>query len=362
MTTIVIDGRKIRDFGIGTYLRGLLGGLAELDRESRYVLLGDPESGGRLALPENFSWRSERSPGYSARELWSVSRNARAAGADLFHSPHYVTPLGLACPAVVTVHDLIHLRFTEHYTPLERAYARVTVARALRGSSWTIAVSEATRRELRAKFGALANRVETIPNGVDERLRAEVDADSLAAGLRRLGLEPGYLLFVGNPKPHKNLPLLLEAHARLRARREAPPLVLAGGAAPDPAPPAVRALGEVSDEDLPLLYRGALAVVVPSLWEGFGLPAAEAMASGTPVVASNRGALPEVVGDAGLLFDPEDAESLVAAIGRLVTDPALARRLAVAGRERSLRFSWTESARRTLEIYRRALAEEGRLL
>jgi len=362
MTTIVLDARKLRDFGIGTYVRGLVGGLAQLDDESRYVLLGDPAHAADLPLPDNFSWRAERSPGYSLRELWSVSRAANAAGADLFHSPHYVLPLRLACPSVVTIHDLIHLRFPDLKGPVERGYARVTIARALRTARHTIAVSEATRDELRAAFGPLADRVTTIPNGVDERFRTPTDPAILAATLDRFGLRPGYLLFVGNPKPHKNLTLLLAAHVRLRARLAgAPPLVLAGvdRAAVVGSSDGVVALGTVDDDDLPALYRGARALVVPSRWEGFGLPAVEAMACGTPVVAAARGALPEVVGDGGLLYDGDDLEALLAALERILDDDALAAGLAESGRRRSAGYSWREAAARTLELYRRALDEES---
>jgi len=357
VTRIAIDARKLADFGIGTHIRGLLLGLAAIDRETRYVLLGAPEAGhGLPELPPNFEWMEERAPGYSARELWSVSRAARRAAADLFHAPHYVLPFRLPCPAVVTIHDLIHLRFPEHRSTLELLYARRTVARALRTARVTIAVSEATRREILERFGdEFASRLVTIPNGIDERFRAQAEAAPT-------GLEPGYLLFVGNPKPHKNLDFLLAAHERLRARMErVPPLVIAGGrSAGEDAGGAVRRLGRVDDTLLPALYRSALALVVPSLWEGFGLPAAEAMAAGTPVLAADRGALPEVVGDAALLFDPTDAAQLEERIARLVERPDLRRELAERGPRQVAGLTWRATAKATLAVYREVLAEPGR--
>jgi alpha-1,3-rhamnosyl/mannosyltransferase len=175
--------------------------------------------------------------------------------------------------------------------------------------------------------------------------------------MERLGLAPGYLLFVGNPKPHKNLPALLAAYAELAARRsDLPPLLLAGGERDDAPAGGVRRIGVVAEGDLPALYRGARALVLPSLWEGFGLPALEAMASGTPVVAAARGALPELVGDAGLLFDPDDATALPAALARIVDDAALRAELARRGRERAAGYSWRETARATLAVYRDVLA------
>jgi len=360
MTTVAIDARKLVDFGIGTYLRGLVRGLAELDGATRYVLLGDPAHASALGeLPANFDWATERTPGYSVRELWSVARAVRRVGADLFHAPHYVLPYGLPCPAVVTIHDLIHLRFPEHRTALESAYARRTVARALRSAARVLTVSEATRRELADRFGESGARAVVVPNGVDERFLAPLPDAALAATLSRLGLAPGYLLFVGNPKPHKNLPALLAAQARLAAERpDLPPLVLAGGEAA-PAAGGVRRLGVVAEADLPALYRGALALVVPSLWEGFGLPALEAMASGTPVVAAARGGLPEVVGDAGLLFDPADPAALPAALGRIVDDAAWRAELGRRGPARAAGYRWREAARATLAVYRELLAGAG---
>ncbi|HLF56899.1 MAG TPA: glycosyltransferase family 1 protein [Thermoanaerobaculia bacterium] len=356
MSTIAIDARKLDDFGIGTYLRGLLRGLASLDRETSYVLLGDPSALARLELPANFSVRAERSPGYSLRELWSVARAVKGSGAGLLHVPHYVVPVALGCPLVVTVHDLIHLRFPEHRTPLETLYARIMIGRALRASRRVLAVSEATRRELLERFAARARDVAVVPNGVDERFRATLGEGEIDSVLERFGLARGYLLFVGNPKPHKNLELLLEAHARLRARRaDAPRLVLIGcEPRPDRAP--AICLGRLDEELLPALYRGASAVVVPSRWEGFGLPAAEAMASGTPVLATRAGALPEVVGEAGLLVEPDDAEAIAAAIERLLDEPGLAAELARRGRARADRYRWDETARLTLAHYRELLA------
>jgi alpha-1,3-rhamnosyl/mannosyltransferase len=277
------------------------------------------------------------------------------AGGD--GGPETVDSDRFPCPAVVTVHDLIHLRFPEHRTALEIAYARRTVARALRSAARTLTVSEATRRELAERFGHAGARAVVVPNAVDERFRAEPPPAALAAAMERLGLAPGYLLFVGNPKPHKNLPALLAAYAELAARRsDLPPLLLAGGERDDAPAGGVRRIGVVAEGDLPALYRGARALVLPSLWEGFGLPALEAMASGTPVVAAARGALPELVGDAGLLFDPDDATALPAALARIVDDAALRAELARRGRERAAGYSWRETARATLAVYRDVLA------
>jgi glycosyltransferase involved in cell wall biosynthesis len=368
MTTVAIDARKIADFGIGTYVRGLVGALARLDHAVRYLLLAGPDGPAALPhLPGNFRWLEERSPGYSLRELVSVARSLRRERVDLFHAPHYVVPFALPCPFVVTVHDLIHLRFPEHRSRLELAYARTMIGRAVRRAERVIAVSRSTAEELSASFPAAAGKLEVIPNGVDEVFRHPPSDAETRSALAGAGLEPGYLLFVGNPKPHKNLERLLAAYRRLLDRRPAaPPLVLVGEREGVRSPVAswiaraglegrVRRLGHQPAGQLPALYRGASMLLQPSLWEGFGMPVAEAMAAGTPVVAGARGALPEVAGDAALLVDPEDTEALCRAISQLLDDPARRAELGDRGRARAGAFHWDDCARRTLEVYRRAL-------
>ncbi|HSM13591.1 MAG TPA: glycosyltransferase family 1 protein, partial [Thermoanaerobaculia bacterium] len=270
---------------------------------------------------------------------------------------------------VVTVHDLIHLRFPEHRTRLERLYARTMLRRAVRRAARVLAVSATTARELESELGIAAESVVVAPNGVDDAFRTDADPVEDEAFRRRHDLAAGYLLFVGNPKPHKNLDRLLAAYSALRRRRpQAPPLVLAGDrlgersglpAAIEAAGlgEAVRTLGHLPADELPALYRGAAILVQPSLWEGFGLPVAEAMAAGTPVIAARRGALPEVAGEAARLVDPESVEEIAAAIEALLDDPAERLRLARAGRARAEGFRWEECARRVLATYEEVLAE-----
>jgi len=357
VTRIAIDARKIEDFGIGAYLRGLVGELVRLGGEFEWVLLGDPASAARI--PEagtRVEWRPLRSRGYSIGELFALAPAVRAARADLLHIPHYVVPCSIPCPVVTTVHDLIHLRFPEFRSRLERFYAGRMVPRALDRAAATIAVSETTAQELRERYPTRSDRLVTVPNGVDERYFETADPERDRATLAARGLTRGYLLFVGNPKPHKNLPRLLEAYRQVRARLgdDAPSLVLAGGAA-ETGEAGVRTIGRVTEVELPALYRGASIVVVPSLWEGFGLPAAEAMACGVAVAASNRGALPEVTGEAAEPFDPRRPEEIAGSILRLLGNPDRRRDLARRGRERARRFSWSNAARATLEVYRSVL-------
>jgi glycosyltransferase involved in cell wall biosynthesis len=357
--TIVIDARKIADYGIGTYIRGLVRGLAALDGESRYRLLA-PAGGRQLlaGLPSNFGWVEEDSPGYSLREQVAVSRRLGELAPDLFHSPHYVLPAKTPKRVVVTIHDLIHLVHPE-FLPnrLALSYARFMLQRAVRRATRILTVSEATARDLTGRLGIPAARIAAIWNGVDERFREATPRAATVERLAVLGLEPGYFLFVGNPKPHKNLETLLAAFAGLESASAR--LVIAGekrAHKEKDRDSRVVSLGRIDDPLLPALYGGAAALVFPSLYEGFGLPVVEAMAAGAPVLASSTPAVAEVAGSAAVLVDPLDVDGWTKAMRRLQTDPELRDDLARRGRERAAAFSWIETARRTLAVYREVLA------
>jgi glycosyltransferase involved in cell wall biosynthesis len=254
-------------------------------------------------------------------------------------------------PQVTVVHDLIPLAFPREY-PRQQFYFRRLVPAILRESRAVIAVSEATRREVLAAYGLRPERVHAIPNGYDHAAFVPVGPATNDGGVP-------YVLFVGNLLPHKNLPRLTEAVAHV-ARQSPVRLVIAGSGTP-------RRVGElrrladrvgvqleltpyVSQRALPSLYRGARLVAMPSLAEGFGLPALEAMACGTPVVVGKTSAMPEVVGDAGLLVDPEDTGAIADAILRLLTQDPLRKELIAQGLARAKEFSWERTARQVLTV------------
>jgi glycosyltransferase involved in cell wall biosynthesis len=360
-----VDARKLHDFGIGTHIQGLLGALVALGTPEELIAYGPPDGIVPDALAP-IAWRREPAPPYSLTGLWRLAGRARRDRLQLFHAPHYVCPPLLPCPAVVTVHDLIHLRFPAHrHRRLAPLYARVMLRLAVRRAARLIAVSASTRDDLVARLGAAPERIRVIPNGVAPGFRPAADPAVLATGLATLGVVPPYLLFVGNPLPHKNLPRLLEAFARLP--HEVGRLVVAGvrshlasevGRAAERLGigPRLILLAPVPADAMPVLYQGATALVCPSLWEGFGLPAAEAMACGTPVVAGATGALPEVVGDAGLLVDPTNVDAMRDAMYNLAVHAHLRATLRAAGLARARAFSWRRAAEATLSVYREALA------
>lgn len=367
--TIGIDARKLGDFGIGTYVAGLLGGLARIDPVNRYVVFARRAGEPHLpALPSNFEVVRAEAPGYSLRELVGLSWSLRRRPLDLFHATHYSLPAALPAATVVTVHDLIHLLFPEHLPGrLALLYARLMLGRTARLARRLIAVSQATRADLMRELGVPASLVDVVPNGLDPRFLRPVGASELAARLAALGLAPPYLLFLGNPKPHKNLDRLLAAYAHLvEGGSEPPPLVLAGARDGELAALAsrtarlgmgerLRLLGHVPAADLPALLQGATLFLFPSQYEGFGLPVLEAMAAGTAVLAGDVPALRELAGDCAELVDPHDSAAMAQGMARCLADTVHRETLAARGHERAKGYSWEKTARLTLAVYGRAL-------
>ncbi|HKO02736.1 MAG TPA: glycosyltransferase family 1 protein [Thermoanaerobaculia bacterium] len=336
MTRIGIDARKIADYGIGTYIRGLLGGLAELSPQEEIVVFAPARARERILTA--FEHIVVDAPHYSVRELLVIGQSIRRAQVDLFHAPHYVTPLTSA-RTVVTIHDLIHLNQPQR-NPAAPLYARMMIGRAFAKASRVLTVSEAVKRQLAARYGN-AEKIVVTPNGIDARFTA--------AGPRANGR---YVLFAGNDKPHKNVETVVDAIARVDGVQ----LVLAGGDfARFASRERVVISGFVSDDELAALYRGAMAVVVPSREEGFGLPAAEAMACGAAVITSDAAALIEVTGDAALHVEALDVIAWADAIARIAGDESLRRDLAARGVSRAAGFTWRACAEATLRTYREAL-------
>ncbi|HEX3580032.1 MAG TPA: glycosyltransferase family 1 protein [Thermoanaerobaculia bacterium] len=331
---IGIDARKIADFGIGTYIHGLLQELAR-DGNDTYAAFAPK----RLAhlIPAGVEHVIADAPHYSLRELIILGRAIDRAKVDLFHAPHYVVAF-TSVPFVVTIHDLIHLR---NPNPMARLYARQMIGRAVRRSRRVLTVSEAVKREIVSTFGCAEDHVIVTPDGV----RAPFSEGGAAADGR-------YFLYVGNDKPHKNVDVLVDAFSKT----ENASLVLAGAAFERfKSRERVIVTGFVNDAELAALYRGAIALVMPSREEGFGLPALEAMACGCAVITSNAAALVEITGDAALHVEP-DAASLAGAMTRIACDESLCRALASRGIARAKQFTWTRCAELTRNAYRASIA------
>jgi glycosyltransferase involved in cell wall biosynthesis len=362
---VAIDARKLHDFGIGTYTRNLLRHLARIDRTNEYVLLcqqADLDIATRLGA--NFRTILEPSPNYSVREQIHVPWVLRRERPDVFHTPHYVLPPAVRCRSIVTIHDCIHIMFPQ-YLPnrMAYAYAKASMWSAARQSNRILTVSEASKRDIIQLFNVPAEKIVVVHNAIDERFRVAPTEEAVARVRERYQLDQRFILYVGNIKPHKNLVRVIEAFAELRKRGFDDLTLLIIGDEISKLPALrravhgyklhkyVRFLGFLPDEVLAVLYRLAAVFVFPSLYEGFGLPPLEAMASGTPVVTSNLSSLPEVTGDAAVLVDPYDVDSIRAGIEHVLTDPGLSDRLRVKGVARSRDFSWEASVARTQQIY-----------
>jgi len=360
LNRICIDARMVNASGIGTYLQGLLAGIRESDSAHfSFVLLGNPG-----LLPSGpWSVTAMSSPIYSWREQLRIPLAVRRANAALLHSPHYNMPVLMASKTIVTVHDLIHLKFPQYWpSRLAQAYAHFFFHHVVTRAKAILTVSENTKRDLVEMLSIPEARITVAYNAVSQDRFSHLEPSDLAA-FHRLNLPKDYLLYVGNLKEFKNVPRLLDAYRQLRsARKDGPALVLAGrnfilGFEKEISQtPGVLWIGEVRRELLPCLYKNALAFLFPSLYEGFGLPPLEAMASGTPVLCSNRASLPEVVGDAALMVNPERTEEIVAAMARLIDDASLRKELSAKGLRQAARFSWKTMTQQTLAVYEQCLS------
>jgi glycosyltransferase involved in cell wall biosynthesis len=368
---IAIDARKWRDYGIGTYVRNVVRHLAQIDRETTYLLFCNPADESALRdLAENFVPVVDSSAGYSLREHVSLPLKLRRLGAELLHSPHYVRPLFCTIPSVVTIHDCIHLLFPQ-YLPNRMAfrYARFVMGSAIRNSSIVFTVSEASRADILRFYPSTdPAKVHVVPNAIDAELLVDPGEAERDRVRERYQIRGRFVLFAGNVKPHKNLERLIRAFARVRCQEgnEDLRLVLIGDDVSRYASlrrtadeagvrQEVRFFGFVPHETLAALYRMATVFAFPSLYEGFGLPPLEAMACGTPVVTSRISSLPEVVGDGALLVDPYNEDDIAQGIARVLDDEDLRARLVERGLVRAASYSWARSVRQIHAGYLKAL-------
>ena len=370
---IGIDARKLHDFGIGTYIRNLLRQLARLDTRTEFVLLCRPDDVDTLrATGPNFRPVAVRAGNYTATEQVTLPLALRREGVTLFHAPHYVLPPLVACRSVVTIHDCIHLMFPQ-YLPNRLApyYARTFIGLAARRAERVLTVSESSKRDILRFVDIPPERIDVIYNAYDERFSRAPREEDVERVRERYQLHGEFVLYAGNVKPHKNVERLIDAFHLVRHRGlDDLKLVVIGDELTKYTAlrravhrhnlhKYVRFLGYLPEDTLAVMYRLAAVFVFPSLYEGFGLPPLEAMASGTPVVTSNVSSLPEVAGDAALLVNPLDAEAIADGIERVLTDRALNADLRRRGLARARQFSWEASVKRVHEIYAAIGASAG---
>ncbi len=357
MASILIDLRMVRGrlHGIARYALELARRVPVLAPDLRFEGLTPPEG-----LPSGLGELMPSIPLHRARagflapllEQPGLLADLLELAPDVFHATSFSLPRLWGGRLVATLHDANHLALPENYSPVHTLYYQFVVGPRARKASALLTVSEFSREELARHLGLTPYRFQVITPGVDDRYQPPT-ASEAKAFIQRRHLPAHYFAAVGNPKAHKNLGLL----AKIAPELPSPIVLLAGPGATKELgfPDSTVELTELPEDDMPLFYGAATALLLPSRYEGFGLPALEAMAAGCPVLASRASALPEVTGEAALLLPPEDAGAWKDAALRLLRDDRLRRSLVEKGRERAARFTWDDCAMRTLAVYRRVL-------
>ncbi|MFQ5525576.1 MAG: glycosyltransferase family 4 protein [Thermoanaerobaculia bacterium] len=364
---IAVDLRALvgRPSGIGFFTLSLLRELASRDEADYLGMAQAPVQGDELLRAAGVELESHGAPLGLIWQQFVVPRRLRRGDVDLFWSPLLTLPIRLKTPAVVTVHDLTPLLFAEAHSLKVKASFAPFIRPSVELARRVVADSKATAADLRTQFPQARDKVVVVYPGVDPEFRPAAEAD-IAEVRDELGCPDGYVLFAGTLEPRKNVGLLLDAWAELKvADPSTPPLVLAGSYGwksrglvrriRSLETRGVRSLDHLPRSRLIQVIQSARMLVLPSLYEGFGLPAAEAMACGVPTLVADSSSLPEVVGKAGLLFDPADASALAVSIARVLRDPGLERELAERGPEQAGRFSWRRAAGEMSEVFTGAL-------
>jgi glycosyltransferase involved in cell wall biosynthesis len=375
---IAIDIRRINEFGVGTYTRNIVRALAQLDQRNEYFLLGPAEKVGEIGkLPGNFKAVSVL-PGETLRGELQCRGVVKRLKCDLTHIPHlFYLPNRLPCPYVVTAHDLLdHMYRARSGSGFKRFLHFNMTRRVLKKAARIFAVSKFTKSEIVKLFGIHPEKIQVVYNAIDQRFltghASDADRQFLAA---RYQVAYPFVLYAGRISPHKNLVRIIEAFSALKAdlvKQELYPdlkliiigdelskhpdlrrTVVRGGVQND-----VRFMGFVPIEVLRIFYDLAKVFVFPSLYEGFGLPPLEAMAHGTPVLTSNTSSIPEVVGNAAVIVNPENVFEISRALERVLLDQPLREKMRQRGYEQVKKFSWETSARRIIEAYQSVAAKD----
>lgn len=371
--------RSYRNAGVSHYTLSLLNALSAFDQANEYVfMVSEPQLANHCSpMPS----RSSITPGWATRHaasrvLWEhalLAGEARRQRLDVLHAPVNVLPLRLPCPGVVTIHDLAFLRLPECFRPARRHYQHYFARQSARRASVVIAVSENTRQDMIECWGIPAERIRVIPPILDERFRRPYPKEAVSAFRQQHHLLQPYILYLGTLEPRKNISRLLDAYALLKRETSLPHQLVVAGAQGwyyQSLERQARALGlqdqiyftgYVVEEDKPLWYHAADLFVYPSRYEGFGLPVAEAMACGAPVVTSNVSSLPELVGDnagfgaqAALMVAPDDTEALARALQQGLGDFTLRQQLRERGLARVQRLTPDRIVPDIVQVYQDA--------
>ena len=366
---IGIDARLTyyTDAGISQYTRRLIQGLAQIDTKDEFIILRDRRDLRVISDNHHFKRANLWTPSHHRLEQWGLRFELPSYGLDLLHSPDFIPPFHRSFKSVITVHDLGFLLYPHFLTQASARYYG-QIDQAVEGTDHIIAVSESTKHDTICLLGVPESKITVIYEAANPLYGPRDREEARAHVNKTYGLEE-YLLFVSTIEPKKNLPTLLQAFRDLVDQYKVnTKLIIVGreGWLSEgivdlvdklKLEDTVRFLGRVPLENLIYLYNGALALVHPSFYEGFGLPPLEAMRCGTPVVCSKVSALPEVVGDAALLLPPEEVSEWTVAMWRVIHDQELRAEMRAKGFERAKCFSLEKTVRETLDVYKRVIFE-----
>ncbi|MBP7216391.1 MAG: glycosyltransferase family 4 protein [Candidatus Omnitrophica bacterium] len=353
MINIGFDARMITHPGIGRYMQNLFTVWRNNINGVKLKLYGNPDELRPFSPLEICAYNASL---YSWQELASKTFNDQSL--DLVHIPHFNAPLGKPKRLVVTIHDLIYLKFPQSSSFLRHVAFKPLLAHVLKRADRIIAVSENTKQDIIKFCPTASEKIEVIYEAADPMFRKIEDTTYLEQMRQKLNLPKEFILFVGSIRSHKNIERLLEAYCRLQALGIKHRLVLVGR--PNPRESylleKIKAtdamfLAQASPQDLVALYNLATVLVLPSVYEGFGLPVLEAMACGVPVAVSSVASLPEIASKAAVYFDPFDSKDIQAALCRICSDEGLRKRLIQEGFARNSQFSWDKAAAQTLRVY-----------
>lgn len=344
--------------GFGFYVSNLISTLRKNQSEHEFILIR-PETQKDFSTPQRFWW-----------DQFTLPRKARSEGADLLHQPCFSAPFFFKGPVVITIHDIISILFPENIPFASRMFYSKWMPYSYRKAREIITISDSTKRDIQKVLKIPAQKISVIPLAVDQKFNTNVSQDKVKKVKQKYSLPDDYLLHLGTIEPRKNLEFLIDVfHEALKDdKNKNLHLVITGkkGWYYEGLFEKVERLnlkekviftGYLEEEDKPALYKGARIFTFPSLYEGFGLPPLEAMATGAPVISSNTSSMPEVIGDAGILISPKDKNAWVKAITRVNSNDALRKEMAEKNKAQVNKFSWDLTAKRTIEVYNRAISE-----
>ena len=366
---IGIDAREIQNgvyTGIGRPLANFLKYFGSLNTDDRCVLFSAQKIplnfNGQIknvVIPEKYTFLWDQ---------WTLPQAIRREGVELFYSPYYKIPLMLSCKSVSAILDLMYLEFKPYrkaLSPAARFYYKTFGRVFAHKADKILTCSQYSKNDIIRLYGVDAGKIEVIPLSVGDIYRVDKNPELLSEARKRWGIRGRYLLYVGNFKPHKNIPAIIDAFQKIYSRYPDLQLVLAGPKEFTYSACLAKVnqyqlhqrvifLGKVTEQDQPhFLYNGAEAFVMPTLYEGFGLPPAEAMACGVPVIASNTTSIPEVVRDAGILIDPLDIEAIAEAMKKILDNPGLKEDLVRKGLSYIQEYNSTKLSAQTYDLFKR---------